>query len=371
MTADQATRRSFEVAARRAAEPTDAEADAAAPSVARRAILLLIAVTAGIGAWAIVTALDVDRPLSDPEGSFLGPSYLRLPILCATALLLDLLPRALLYSRGRLSLLPVLMRERLREHWSRERVLLVVLGIASFYVVYVCYRNLKSFLPEVTDRKFDRELNMVDRLLLFGHEPGPTLHDLLGTNVMAHFLSWVYIFFIPMVPILVTVWVVWSRKLAFGWWFITSQGIAWTLGTISYYALPTIGPGLAYPFLYDIAHTNTSDLMNSLMQTRQSFIFGDGESQGVAGFASLHTGISLLWALMAQYTVTNRYVRRFFWANFALILLATIYFGWHYISDDVAGVAIALVSFYLGGLACGQRFGRHRRPRTASDGGNG
>lgn len=329
-------------------------------SVTWRSGLTLLGVVAGIGAWAIVTSIEVGRPLSDPEGSFLGPSYLRLPILCGLAVLLDLLPRALLFSRGRLALVPVIMRERLREHWSRERILLVVLGIASFYVVYVCYRNLKSYLPLVSDRNYDRELNMVDRLLLFGHEPGPALHDLLGTNVAAHVLSYIYVLFIPMVPILVTVWVVWSRNLSFGWWFVTSQGIAWTLGTLSYYALPTLGPGLAFPFLYDIAHTDTSDLMNALMQTRQNVLWGDGQTQGVAGFASLHTGISLLWALMVQHTVANRIVRRAFWVNFGLILLATIYFGWHYLSDDVAGIALALVSFYLGGLASGQRFGRRR-----------
>ncbi len=37
-------------------------------------------------------------------------------------------------------------------------------------------------------------------------------------------------------------------------------------------------------------------------------------------------------------------------------MVATLYFGWHYIADDVAGVMIALVSFYVGGLASGQKF---------------
>jgi hypothetical protein len=35
-----------------------------------------------------------------------------------------------------------------------------------------------------------------------------------------------------------------------------------------------------------------------------------------------------------------------------------LYFGWHYVSDDVAGVLIALVSFYFGGLASNQKFRR-------------
>ncbi|WP_298760443.1 phosphatase PAP2 family protein, partial [uncultured Nocardioides sp.] len=245
----------------------------------------------------------------------------------------------------------------LHSHWTRERLLLVMLGIVGFYVIYVCYRNLKSFLPLVSDRMYDRELHLLDRALFFGNEPGPVLHDLLGTTVVAHFLSAFYLLFIPMVAILVTVWLVWARNISHGWWFVTAQGFAWTLGTLSYYALPTLGPGLEYYWLYDdLAHTGTTDLMNALVNARQNFRFGDGQAQTVAGFASLHTGISLLWALMVQFTVQSRLLKIVFWVNFGLTVVATLYFGWHYIVDDIAGITIAFVSFYVAGLATGQKF---------------
>ena len=32
------------------------------------------------------------------------------------------------------------------------------------------------------------------------------LHDVLGTTVSAHFLSWVYLIFLPFVPVSVTAW---------------------------------------------------------------------------------------------------------------------------------------------------------------------
>lgn len=336
----------------------------------RRAYSLLVITAVGIGIWAIITALYLDRPLIDPEGSFLGPSWLRLPILCLGALALDLVPRAIWLSRGRPKAMPAIMRERLRNHWSRERVLLVMLGIVCFYVIYVCYRNLKSFLPLVSGRMYDRELHLLDKVLFFGHEPGPVLQDVLGTNVVAHLLSWFYLLFIPMVAILVTVWLVWSRNLSYGWWFVTAQGLAWTLGTLSYYALPTLGPGLEYRWLYgDLAHTGTTDLMNSLVNARQGVLWGDGQAQTVAGFASLHTGISLLWALMVQFTVQSRILRIVFWVNFGLTVVATLYFGWHYIADDIAGILIAFASFYLAGIATGQKFdrgGRGSHPTTTS-----
>jgi membrane-associated phospholipid phosphatase len=307
----------------------------------------------------------LDRPVADPEGSFLGPSWVRLPVLCAAAIVLDLLPRALWHGRLHPGRTAAAVRERVRTHWTRARLQLVVVGISCFYVVYVAYRNLKSLLPLVRDDKYDAELRLLDRVLLLGNDPATLLQDLLGTGVTAHVLSAVYLAYIPLVAILVTVWLVWSTNIGYGWWFVTAQGIAWTLGTVSYYLLPTLGPGLMYPWLTsDLTANPTSDLMDALVYSRQGFLWGEGDYQGVAGFASLHTAIALLWALMAQHTVRSVVVRRIFWVNFALTVVATLYFGWHHISDDVAGAAIAWAAFWLGARVTGHRLRRGVRPQA-------
>jgi len=52
-----------------------------------------------------------------------------------------------------------------------------------------------------------------------------------------------------------------------------------------------------------------------------------------------------------------------------LVTISTTYFGWHYIADDLAGAFIAVISFYLGALATGQRFdrrGRSSHPTTTT-----
>src|SRR3954462_5330478 len=226
-----------------------------------------------MGGAAIVVAIVYDKRLIDPEGSFLGPSWLRLPLLLLGSLLLDLLPRTLWLSKLKPRAMPPLVRERLRTHWNRERLTLVALGIVCFYVVYVSYRNLKSFLPFVRDAQYDRELHMLDRALLFGHDPAVLLHHALGQGFMAWFLSYVYLWFLPLVPLAVTAWMVWSRNLSYGYWFVGSQCIAWTLGTASYYALPTLGPGLQYPWLYQgLPNTPTSQLMDSLVNGRHTVL---------------------------------------------------------------------------------------------------
>jgi PAP2 superfamily len=322
----------------------------------------MVVLAVGMATWAIVEAIVLDRKLVDPEGSFLGPSYIRLPILLLGALLLDLLPLTIYNSWRQPRAIPQIVRNRLRTHWNKERIILVASGITSFYVVYVTYRNIKSFLPFVMETKYDRELHLLDHALLFGHDPATILHTVLGTGVAAHVLSYVYLWFLPMVPLVVTAWVVWARNLSYGYWFVTSQCLAWVLGTISYYALPTLGPGFEYVALYkELPDTPSGKLMDSLAFTRYDVVSGSLSNavQSVAGFASLHCGITMLVALMVQYTVRIKWLRIAVWVNFGVTAVATLYFGWHYIADDVAGILIALVSFYVGGLASGQKFERH------------
>jgi hypothetical protein len=340
--------------------------------VYRLAYAMLIGVAATMGILAVVASIALDRRLVDPEG-FLGPSWARLPLLILGAFLLDILPRTLWLSKFKPAAMPALVKERVRTNWDRERITLVVLGLVCFYVTYVSYRNLKSFLPFIMgEEKYDRELHLIDRALMLGHEPATVLHTVFGTGLSAHFLSTIYLWFLPLVPLALAGWLVFSRNITYGYWFATSQCLAWSLGTASYYALPTLGPGFQYSYLYtDLPNTGSAQLMEALSYGRAGVLRegAEGAVQSVAGFASLHVAITLLVALMVQYTIRNRVLHWIFWANFAITVIATLYFGWHYIADDFAGVVIALVSFWLGGLASGQKFergGRSSRPTSTT-----
>jgi hypothetical protein len=341
----------------------------------RRAYAALVTIAVVMGTLAFVMGHAVGYPLRDPDG-FLGPAWVRLPLLCLGAFVADILPRTLWRARGRPGQLKIEAQLLIREHWTRERITLVIVGLISFYVTYVSYRNLKNFLPFVRGGQSringDYQLHKFDHWVLFGHDPATLLHHLLGTTLSAHVLSWVYLLFLPMVPVSVTVWAVWSRNVSFGYWFITGQCMCWALGTASYYAIPTLGPNFAFPWLYgDLAKTGVTSLQNALFYGRQSVRFDPLASgvQSVAGFASLHVAITLLMALVAQYTVRHRFIKVALWVYMGLVVVSTTYFGWHYIADDIAGAVIAFVSFYLSGIATGQKFdehGRHSHPTTTT-----
>ena len=340
----------------------------------RRAYSTMVTIAVVMGLLAIITGQALGYPLRDPDG-FLGPAWVRLPMLCLGAFVADIVPRTLWRSRGKLSMFRDEARLLIREHWTKERITLVVLGLVFFYVTYVSYRNLKNFLPFVRGgetRQGDYELHKFDKWLLLGHDPALLLHDALGTTVTAHFLSWVYLIFLPMVPISVTIWLVWSRNVSFGYWYVTAQCICWTLGTASYYMIPTLGPNFAFPWLYsNLDTTGVSSLQDALYYGRQNIRFDPFANgvQSVAGFASLHVAVTLLMALIAQYTVRHRIIKIVLWSYMGITVLSTTYFGWHYIADDIAGAVIAFLSFYLGGIATGQKFdahGRHSHPTTTT-----
>jgi hypothetical protein len=331
----------------------------------RRAYALLVAVAIVMGVAAVLASLILGEGLKDPDGS-LGPSYIRLPAMVIGAFVIDVLPRSLWRSRHRLQSFPSQAKSIIDEHWTRERIQLVVIGLVSFYVVYVSYRNLKNFLPLVYGKKtYDNLLHQIDRFLFIGHEPAVVLHSVLGETSAAHFLAIVYLMFLPVSPLSLIVYLVWSRNISWGYWYATAQCLAWMFGTISYYILPTLGPNFAFPWLYkDLDPTGVSNLLHSLWLSRQDVISAPLTSdsiQSVAGFASLHVGIILTLALITHYTVRHAWLRWSMWVYFGLTVLSTIYFGWHYLSDDIAGAAIAGLSVWIGGVATGQKFEKHGR----------
>ena len=314
------------------------------------------------GLLAVVVGRVLGLPLRDPDG-FLGPAWVRLPLLVGLAFVADVVPRSLWRSRGNFAQFRAEARTVIREHWTRERVTLVVIGLVSFYVTYVGYRNLKNYLPFIREGTMDPMLKAIDEAVFFGGDPAIFLHTVLGEGVSAHVLSFVYLIFMPFVPVSIAAWLVWSRNISFGYWYVTAQCLAWSLGTASYYAIPSLGPAFYYVWLYSgLDQTGVTQLQDTLFYGRSDVRFdpfNTDEVQSVAGFASLHVAITLVAVLVAYYTVRHAWIRRGLWAYFGLTVISTIYFGWHYISDDVAGVAIAVVSVYLGGLATGQRFDRH------------
>jgi hypothetical protein len=233
----------------------------------QRPYVLACVVAAVTGLLAVVGALALDLPFRDPDG-FIGPAYIRLPAIVLFFLLLDIAPSLVREARATGSVLPTFLR-LVRERWSPHRLALIIAGLSAFYVTYVGYRNLKGYLPFVREELVDGPLHALDRTLLLGQEPGPWLHDLLGTGVSAQVLSFVYVSYLVFVPFSLAAALVWSRDMSRGFWYVTALCLNWTLGIVSYYMLPSLGPAFAYSYLYaDLPETGVSNLQEALLSGR-------------------------------------------------------------------------------------------------------
>ena len=230
------------------------------------------------------------------------------------------------------------------ERWWGRRGLVVIAALLSFYVTYISYRNLKSFLPFVTDANFDGELLSAERWLFFGNDPAELLHNLLGSGITAEFLSAVYLAFLTFVPISLAIALIWSNRLRVGITYVSALSICWILGAVSYYILPALGPVFADPQVFaGLPDTGVAQLQATLLEHRREVLADPASTnavQSIAAFASLHTGVLFAAALIAHRSRSHRAVRYGLWAMLGCTMIATVYFGWHYIVDDFAGLLI-------------------------------
>jgi hypothetical protein len=256
------------------------------------------------------------------------------------------------------------IREVRRERWTGRRLAAVGGALVSFYVTYLAYRNIKSAVPLLRPGElFDRQLETFDRALFGGHDPAALLHSLLGTGIAAEVLALVYVAFFYFVLISLPLALVFSPTAQGGLFYVTAVSVNWALAAASYLLLPARGPIYATPGGFaDLPATDVTHLQGVLLRQRLEFLrdpTATGVHQGIAAFASLHTSIIFTAALGAHMLGLGRRLRIALWVLFALTTAATVYWGWHYVVDDLAGMVIGVAALALARALTGFE------PRTA------
>ena len=351
------------VARRISDPPADVSARPDRRPVHRRAYVVAPAISVAMLVLTLITGGHYGISLRDPDG-IVGTRMLLLFALIGVFLALDVVPRAIRRSRAGGASVGAELRATLRERWSLRRVAIVLGSIVAFYVTYLCYRNVKSYLPLARPELLDTQMLSLERDI-FGDDPATILHTLLGTGVAAQVLSTVYLLFLTFIPISLGFALVWSNDTAFGLWWVSVLSLNWVFGALSYFLVPTMGPAFAAPELFGaLPPTGAGALQQTLLEHREAFLrspVGSGELQSIAAFASLHVAIVFSAALILEFAGAARGLRYAMWTFLSLTALATVYFGWHYVLDDVAGLFIGLASVYLGARLTGWRIERTRQ----------
>jgi PAP2 superfamily protein len=260
------------------------------------------------------------------------------------------------------------MGEVRRARWTWQRMAAAGSALLSFYVSYLGYRNLKGLLPILRPGDlFDRQLTSVDRALFGGHDPAALLHSLLGVGpIPTHLLAWIYAAFIVFLPLSLAVALVFSPDLSTSLFFATALSINWLIGIASYFLLPSLGPAFADPGAFaTLPHSQATKLQQMLLDDRSGFLHNTdtGTPQAIAAFASLHIAMSFSSVVVARRLQLNRRLQAALWMWLVLTAVATIYHGWHYVVDDLAGLVIGLISLAVARLLTDYDV---RAPRLAS-----
>ena len=238
-----------------------------------------------------------------------------------------------------------------RTRWTRRRTSLVLLALLAYHLVYFCYHNLKSW--DVFNHVRDSLLLQWDRWLFLGHSPAVLLHDALGQHVAAYVLMVIYESFSTLFSVSVVASLVFPDRVRDGYVFITSGIYVWILGTASYYLIPSLGPcNLAPQEFAGLPHTMIQETQARYMAQRAYLLAHPQASDAfaqVSAFASLHVAVTCLLLLMAHYyrlKIATRALAVFLIAT----IVATVYLGWHFFVDDIAGLLIAICGVALGRL---------------------
>lgn len=321
----------------------------------------MMAVTATLVAWTF------ELPLRDPDGASM-PTWFRLPVIVASAVALDVAARWVLLVRRGGAAAGAALRAVLVERWNRDQILFTLSGLVTWYVAYVAFRNLKSYVPFVTDRIADPELASLDRLLWLGNNPAVALHEMLGTTWANWVMAGVYLVWIGLVPASLAIALVWTRRSTAGAWYVTAISIDWALGVVLYYAVPSLGPIYSSPEWFDsLAHTPNTSVHQMLLEDRIEVLAGPwdtGSVQTIAAFASLHVAVMVTICLMTEQMRLPSLVRITAWTFLALTIVATIYLGWHFFVDVIGGIGVGAAAFVLAARATGNPLRRRDEPWT-------
>ena len=310
----------------------------AGPAVALVSILTALLATNAAGV-----------PLRDPD-HVAGRRLALVVGLVLVLVALDVVVRAGRRS-GRLWPSRAVMASVRRERWTRARGIAVGSALVSFYVTYLAYRNLKSVLPLLRPGElFDRQLGELDRGLFGGSDPAVLLHSLLGTGVSTQVLSIAYMLLFVFIPGTLAFALVFSRDLQAGLFYTTAQSLNWVLGAASYYLLPSLGPIYVDPATFAGLPTSAvTRLQDLLLDQRLDFLRDPaaGTAQSIAAFSSVHVSVFFTAAAAAHLLGLGRSVKIAAWSLLGLTTASTIYFGWHYVLDDVGGLILGAMALAI------------------------
>lgn len=258
------------------------------------------------------------------------------------------------------AVLATLLR-RMQERFSAgDRPGNIVHSLATLTPLMLAFTAFKNAIPYMNPFAWDAWLTQVDTHLGFGHAPWVLLQAVFGHPAITVLINIIYDGWF-LVVLICTVWQGFSsQRSPVRLQFLLAYAIAWFAGG-SLLALwfSSAGPCFyghlnlgADPYAAQMAYLRgigadwiwSLGVQDSLWQ---SFVRGGGAISGVSAMPSMHVTIAVLLALLGA--ATNRKQGLALGAFAFAIVIGSIHLAWHYAADGIAGIALALLFWWLAG----------------------
>ena len=252
---------------------------------------------------------------------------------------------------GRRSGLLVSRLETLRKfkmlYANKDRVVHDLRLFHALSAMFVVFINLKHLLPFLTVTLYDQALVEQERWFFGGVLFSERLWQLLGFGA-AEFLSAMYEYWYTYVAALILL-MVFQRNASLANKFSTAFCLMWFLGLLLVVVYPTWGPCFYVPEVFEaLPKTYMTELQHKLWMNKLHLDKNPMSEKAVfmiSGLPSLHFAATILGSLFLS--KVSKFLSVLSWVFCFLTFLSTIYFGWHYLMDDVASVALVLLIWWV------------------------
>jgi len=226
---------------------------------------------------------------------------------------------------------------------SHRGVLVLVRGWAPFIGLLVAYELMRDVASAFGVPP--QNLAGLDRHLFDGHEPTLILQAAAGQLADSELLEAAGALIYGahfLLPVAVGAWL-WARdRDAFGRFGFTLV-ILCAMAFATYVVAPTSPPWLAQPS--SVRHLIEDAIQRSGLPQGMVWLYSHHDYNLYAAFPSLHAGFPVVAAAAAWQR--NRVVGALLWAWAALVWIAVVYLGEHYVSDVVGGIAYASIAIVM------------------------
>ncbi len=215
------------------------------------------------------------------------------------------------------------------------RIVPALRALPVYFLCAIAFGNLQGFIHRLSPVDRDRELAALDRALFLGHDPLKLLEPLV-TGPRVHFFVQVYISMLMLPFAVMIIFLLQGKQRAFQD-TIVSLVLALVIGYPGYLIMPAIGPQ------YVLRHEFKGPIFDV-----EAMLAGGIDRLPRDCFPSLHTGVSIVVLLLMWRHGANRLYRVGFVVWCLAIVFSTMYLRIHYVTDVIAGIALAIVATFLG-----------------------